>query len=83
MQVELIQDWRGYRVGARFPMEIIGGGVADVLLRNNVARLLSGPGDDPAESVGDTPHSESGDASVDRASVDSGSKGTTKHRGRR
>ena len=82
MQVELTQDWRGYRVGARFPMEVIGGGVADVLLRNKWARLLPGP-DGGSKGVGDPAHSASGDATDDRASDDSGSQSAATHRRKR
>lgn len=82
MQVELIQDWRGYRVGARFPMEVIGGGVFDVLQRNRVARLLSEP-NDQSEGSGDSEHDQSGDTTNERASDDRRGQGATQHRGKR
>ena len=82
MQVELMQDWRGYRVGSRFELDVIGGGVFDVLQRNNVARLLPGPGD-AGEGSRNPPYGSSGDSSDDRASDDRRGQGTAQHRGKR
>ena len=82
MQVELIQDWRGYRAGACFPMEVIGGGVFDVLHRNRLARLLPEPNDE-SQGARDTIDGESNNTTSERASDDAGSKSTTQHRGKR
>ena len=82
MQVELIQDWRGYRVGARFPMEVIGGGVFDVLQRNRVARLLPEP-DDQNQGSGNPVNSPRGDSTDDRASDNRRSENAAQHRGKR
>ena len=82
MQIELIKDWRGYRVGARFPMDVIGGGVADVLLRNEFARLL--PADDSAgQGSGDPPYDPNRYGTDSGTGNDRGSQSTATHRGKR
>ena len=78
MQVELTQDWRGYKAGAKFPMEVIGGGVADVLLRNKWARLLPGQ-DGSDQGDGCQAHDTDRDTSSNRTVDSGGSKSTVKH----
>jgi hypothetical protein len=79
MNVELTKDWRGFRAGAIFPMEIMGGGVYDILQRNNMARLL--PGSDSPESqpgIG-TAHAASGDTTSERTGNDRRNKNANQH----
>jgi hypothetical protein len=79
MQVELLKDWQGYRAGAIFPMEIMGGGIYDILQRNNMARLL--PGSDSAEpkpGIG-AAHAASGDTADQRAGNDRRNKNANQH----
>jgi hypothetical protein len=83
MQVELLKDWQGYRAGAIFPMEIMGGGIYDILQRNNMARLLPGP-DSPESQQGiGAAHVASGDTADQRAGNDRRGKDATAHRRKR
>jgi hypothetical protein len=80
--LELTSGWRGYRAGARFPMEVIGSGVADVLLRRNLARLL--PDDDGAtERAVDPPHDSHRDTADSGAGNDQRSESPASHRRKR
>ena len=83
MQVELLKDWRGFRAGHVFALEAIGGGVYDILQRNDMARLLSRPVDSGAEQNGGAAHDPSRDATNQRAGDNRGSQNATAHRRKR
>jgi hypothetical protein len=85
MFVELKTMWHGFPAGHRLRVDVIGGGVADLLCRMNYAEVVQDvERDEPNEArAGDGTEHSRGDASGKRSGDDRGSQATAKYRGKR
>jgi hypothetical protein len=85
MFVELKTMWHGFPAGHRLRVDVIGGGVADLLCRMNYAEAVDdAEPQKPSETrTGDGSEHSSRDASGKRSGDDRGGQATAKYRGKR
>jgi hypothetical protein len=85
MFVQLKTMWKGFPAGKRLEISVIGGGVADLLCRMNLAEMVKdGQPNEPSEiRAGNGSEHSSRDASGKRPGDDRGSQAAAKYRGKR
>jgi hypothetical protein len=85
MFVQLKTMWHGFPAGHRLEVDVIGGGVADLLCRMNLAEMVKdGQPNEPSEiRTGDGAEHSSRDASGKRPRDDRGGQTAAKYRGKR
>jgi hypothetical protein len=85
MFVELKTMWHGFPAGHRLRVDVIGGGVADLLCRMNYAEAVDDaePNEPNEARTGDGTEHSSRDASGKRSGDDRGGQATAKYRGKR
>jgi hypothetical protein len=85
MFVELKTMWHGFPAGHRLEVDVIGGGVADLLCRMNYAEVVQDvEPDEPSEiRTSDRAERSRGDATHERPGNDRGGQAAAKYRGKR
>jgi hypothetical protein len=85
MFVQLKTMWHGFPAGHRLEVDVIGGGVADLLCRMNYAEVVQDvERDEPNEArTGNGTEHSSRNASGKRSGDDRGGEATAKYRGKR
>jgi hypothetical protein len=84
MFVQLKTMWKGFPAGERLEISVIGGGVADLLCRMNLAEMVNdAQPNQPSEiRTGDGAERASRDASGKRPGDDRGGQTAAKYRGK-